>query len=315
MSSRHPRRHKPHVVPNLHVDDCPIYRDVQLHDKGTLTYKCQGCLPCTRPHCPVCGGDYAALQLTHPECIAEVRDDLGAIGRLCGLLPAEALRCGVNSEAFNLYAPAADWEARYHLEQSIAAGRVPAHYLEAEPGDERHPYVVLTAWESAYRQGLGHADTQRQTISGAVAYLSDHLTEASSVTFVDFGEFADGLYTCRTHLEGVVHAGEQVERGARCAEDGERLVRVWGHDEHEDGWECPKCSARLTVDEHADALLDEHIRTAAWLTADHMAERTGARRGTVVEWARRGHVRKRTDPNTGRMTYAVADVEARLGVG
>lgn len=311
MSSRHPDRNRPHPVADHHLEECPIDRVVQLHDGGTLTYTCRGCLPCPWSHCRVCGKHN---DQTCPECVAEVvRDDLDEIARLCGLLPAEAVRRGVNSEAFNLYAPAADWEARTHLEESIAAGRVPAHYLEAEPGDEHHPYVVLTAWESAYREAFGHDDTARQTIAGAANYLGDHLTEASSETALDFAELADGLHTCRTHLEGVLRAGEQIERGAPCPEDGQRLVRVWGDDEHGDRWECPSCGIVRTVDEHAADLEDQHIRTAAWLTAEQMAQRTGARRGTVVEWARRGHVHKRTDPMTGRMTYAVADVEARLG--
>lgn len=62
--------------------------------------------------------------------MAEVRENLGEIRRMCLALPTEAIMRGVDSESFNLLGPVSDPEARGHLEASVRAGRVPPEYLD-----------------------------------------------------------------------------------------------------------------------------------------------------------------------------------------
>ena len=61
--------------------------------------------------------------------MAETREALHDIARMCDALPAEVEHRGVEGEAMFLLGPAADPEARGHLEASVAAGRVSPDYL------------------------------------------------------------------------------------------------------------------------------------------------------------------------------------------
>lgn len=89
---------------------------------------------CPEPHCRICWQAHVTNNGTCAPCLARVRNDLHEIGRLYAHLLDEAENRGINSEAANFYGPAADPEARGHLEASIAAGRIPPDYLDEYPG-------------------------------------------------------------------------------------------------------------------------------------------------------------------------------------
>ena len=88
------------------------------------------------------------------------------------------------------------------------------------------------------------------------------------------------------------------------------LQREWGKLAAADGWRCPRCREWRSDQDYRLNVADLHRDEATHLTDRDMEIRTGVRAGTVREWARRGHVAKRTD--SGRVVYAVADVIARV---
>lgn len=286
---------RPRVLVGRHADDCAY--DI-----------CSGCQPCEDGHCVVCGMTHAAGACA--ECVASTRDDLRSIATLCDSLPEEVEHRGINGEAMVLLGPAADPEARGHLEASIAAGRVPADYLDVADG-EQHPLFVLGTWDMTWRDALEHEEpTERLTIATATDYLDRQMTYMAGYEHAPFEDFARDLRECRSQLERVLHDGEQRDVGAPCMGCGATLERVWGDDEASDGWKCPRCRERSTEAQYRFAVMDLHRRSATHLTDREMQERTGIKAGTVREWARRALIGRKRD--SGRVVYCVEDVE-RVG--
>lgn len=269
---------------------------------------CPGCQPCTEPHCRVCGRRHAEGACA--ECVGEARETLREITRMCSDLPAEVAHRGVEGEAMNLLGPAADPEARGHVEASIAAGRLPADYLDTADSDS-HPLLVLGTWDMIWRDALDHDEpTERLTVVTAAAYLDVQLTYMADFPHVPFEDFVRDLRACVSHLEGVLHDGEQVETGAPCMTCRVPLRLVRG--ESADHWVCPRCHQQSTEAQYRYAVMHLHRQEAEWLTDREMELRTGVKAGTVREWARRGHVDKRLD--SGRVVFRVEQVLERSGI-
>lgn len=301
-------KNQPRLLPGRHDTTCPGYDE------------CPGCQPCTRPHCRVCIRTHAVG--TCGECLAETREALHQIGRMCGALPEEVEHRGVEGEAMFLLAPAADPEAIGYMEASVAVGRVPDDYL-AEAAGELHPLWVLGRWDMMWRDALDHDDrSQRLTIATAVDYLDRNLSYMATFEHLPFEDCASEVKRCRNHLEAVLHDGEQVDRGAPCMKCGVSLHRCyqgrempWNTAERPakataDGWACPKCKRWHNDDQYRIAVKSLHTDEAEWLTDQDMQIRTGVKAGTVRSWARAetGLVRKKR--NAERTVYSVADVMA-----
>jgi hypothetical protein len=276
---------------------------------------CGGCLPCPEGHCRVCG--HAHSDGTCAECMAETREALRDIARMCDSLPEEVEHRGVEGEAMMLLGPAADPEARGHLEASILAGRVSGDYLDAADG-ELHPLFVTGTWDAIWRDALEHDEpTERLTLPSAVDYLDRQMSYMGGFEHVPFEDFARDLRACRTHLERVLHDGEQVDTGAPCLKCGRRQVREWGQLAAADGWRCPKCKTFSTEGQYRLAVAEEHLSRAEWLTATDCAEWLAdeadavegvlaVTAGTIRAWATKGKVGKRRD--SGRTVYRREDV-------
>ena len=272
--------------------------------------ECPGCLPCAHSHCRICTVAHAAG--TCPECMAEVRDSLHEIGRMCDALPEEVENRGVDGEAMMLLGPAADPEARGHLQASINVGRVPEDYLEEADG-ELHPLFVLGTWDMLVRDVLEHDETEgKLTIAEAIDYLDRQLSYLGGFEDLPFEDLARDLRKCANHMERVLHDGEQVDRGAPCMTCRVLLRREWGKLATADGWRCPKCREFRDDSDYRLNVAELHRGNAEWLTDREMELRTGVRTGTIREWARDRDDRpalvdKRRD--SGRVVYLVADVE------
>lgn len=276
--------------------------------------ECSGCLPCAHSHCRVCRLAHSAG--TCPECMAEVRENLREIGRMCDALPEEVEHRGVEGEAMMLMGPAADPEARGHLLASIRVGRVPADYLEEADG-ELHPLFVLGTWDMLVRDVLEHDEGDAVlTVTSAIDYLDRQLSYLGGFEDLPFEDMARDLRACSAHLERVLHDGEQVDRGAPCMDCRVPLVREWGRLETADGWRCPRCKEFRTEAEYRLNVAEDHRKSADWLTAADMIERTkqpdrdDLSRGSLTGWASKGLVAKRT--SNGRVVYRVSDVLQRL---
>jgi hypothetical protein len=274
------------------------------HDGHCDDETCRGCQPCTEPHCRVCSRTHA--DGTCAECLAATRADLHEIARLCDALPAEVEHRGLEGEAMVLLGPAADPEARGHLEASVACGRVPADYLDHADG-ELHPLFVLGTHDMVWREALDHDEPDTLVLADTVDYLDRTMGYMAGFEHVPFEDFARDLRRCVAHLEAVLHDGEQHDRGAPCMRCNVPLERVWGKDEASDGWRCPRCRETSTEDQYRFAVAHLHREEATHLTDRDMEIRTGIKAGTVRVWANRHGVERRTD--SGRVVYSVADVE------
>lgn len=277
MNCRHVARDSPRIIPGRHTDDCP--REA-----------CNGCQPCQEAHCRVCGIEHH--EHACPACLDETRETLAEILRMCDALPEEVKVKGVNSEAMNLLGPAADWEQANHVEASVLAGRLPADWID-HADHELHPLIVLGGWESVWREEFEAEDTKRQTVAGAGAYLDRNLTLASGWPHVPFEDMARDLRRCRSHMEAVLHDGEQVETGAPCLKCDVPLVRVWAKKADRDGWTCPRCREFRTLAEYGLNLRALHLARADRLPARELAARIGVPYSTVRRWA---SVRRETLP-------------------
>jgi hypothetical protein len=286
-------------------------------DEATPDHRCRICTTTKTTH----------RNATCPTCLHEVRTNLKAIGTLCDALPAEAEHRGINSQAMALLAPAADPEARSHLEDSVLAGRIPADYLDyPQPGDKHHPAFIVGNWDMLVRGCLEHDRPEHQTtctdpdcpgckpwtLTSSIAYLDQQLTYLAAYDALEFPDLATDLEECVHHLEQVLHDGDQRDTGAPCLDCGVPLRREWGKLATADGWRCPRCKAWRNDTEYRLNVAHLHRENAEWLTDRDMEIRTGIKRGTIREWARRGDVKKRRD--SGRTLYHVSDVLTRGGV-
>jgi hypothetical protein len=77
-----------------------------------------------------------------------------------------------------------------------------------------------------------------------------------------------------THLERVLHDGEQVDEGVPCLKCHRPLTRVWAYGGGEDGWECKHCRERSTEAQYRFAVKADYIAAAEWLTDVDMTVRT-----------------------------------------
>lgn len=290
MTCRYVASDQPRALAGRHDDECD-------------SPDCAGCLPCPEPHCRVCARAHA--EHTCPECLATTRETLHEIARMCDALPDEAEARGVDGEAMVLLGPAADPEARGHLEASVAAGRVPEDYLD-HADDERHPLAVLLTWDMAWRDALEHEDAADGSLSTAVDYLDQNMHYMASEPWVPFEDFARDLRACRGHLEAVLRDGEQVETGAPCIRCEVRLQRVYGDDPASDGWWCPRHRGYVGAEEYRRAVAQVHMVHAEWLPASVLAMRAGVSEATLRKRAERNEVARHLEG--GRMVYRVADV-------
>lgn len=307
MTCRFVASDQPRVINRRHDDDCP-------------GEECKGCLPCTEPHCVVCGKEHH--EGACPACAGEAREDLEAIRTLSHSLPSEARNRGIDSEAMALMLPAADPEAWGHITTSVLVGRLPEGYLRCDrcknpwpcqkhADGELHPLFVLGTWEMVWRDALDHeVDGDRvATIEDAARYLGQQLTYMADYEHAPFEDFARDLRRCRKHLESVLHDGEQVDRGAPCLKCKRPLTRTWGKSEAEDGWECKPCHASSNQAQYSFAMKAEYIDRAPWLTDADMETRTEVKAATVRSWARDDVALVRKQLHSQRTVYSVIDVQ------
>lgn len=240
MSCKWDGPNRPRLIPNRHRDDC-------------TGETCPGCQPCTKPHCRLCS--VAHHDGTCPECMAATRADLHEIGTHCDALPDEVEHRGIHGEAMMLLGPAADPEARGHLEASIRCGRVPADYLD-HADHERHPLFVLGTWLMVWQDALDHDEEQPTvTIAHAIDYLDRQMTYMGGFAHVPFEDFARDLRQCTAHLRAVLHDQNQGDRaGVGCFQCGRDLERLLGKQGFDDHWTCQGCHRRYTVAEYNFAL-------------------------------------------------------------
>lgn len=283
------------------------------HFTGCEDDECAGCLRCPENHCTNCrkGTHLGFGEATCAACIGRARADLRDLLDLYAALPSEAQVRGVSSEAFGLHGPVADPEAFSHRRVSIMAGRINAP-LEDE--DEHHPLAVLGRW--VFMIGTDYADewTGELTLAGAVDYLDRRLGRIAHDVGQDFGLFAGEVRRCKTHLEAVLHDGEQRDlTRVPCLECGTRLERRYGRLAKEDHHVCPNRKCKRETYAHNEFVLAKR----QWLDdegADRYVKMQDARdavdrpKRTWSKWLRYWYVRSYQDRLTGQVWVWWPDV-------
>lgn len=327
-------------------DVMPCYRyegqDYVRNQHGpTCDGDCSGCHPCSEPHCTArrgCSEHVGRGELTCGKCIARTADDLTQIEDMYALLPDEAVVKGVGSEAAALAGPAIDTaddvEAHKWRQMSIAVGRIEGE-VEAHGRD---PLTILGWWDIAFREDYDQPSGLRITVARSAAYLRGVLPTVAQDPEQDWPVFAAEVRACRSHLEEVLHAGEQIERGAPCPrcrdarEEGDPEPPALVLQRHEkdrsgvsDRWTCRRCKLRMKPAEYRRTVGLDNIKFADRLPAREMSTRTGVPLGTIQRWASRKfkgldendepvyeppRLRSKGRGDDGRKVYLVAEVEA-----
>lgn len=302
------------------------------HDHGCNDEACPGCQPCHEPHCRVCRRVHADGACA--ECLADARETLRDIARMCDSLPTEVFHKGAEGEAMMLLGPTADVEHRNHVEASYLAGRLPEGWIEAShgkecpilrneacvgcAGGEKHPLTILATWQDVYAEEFEHEVTARATVRDAAGYLDRNLTYTATWPHVPFEDFVQDLRRCRSHLEAVLHDGEQVENGAPCPSCDRPLLHTWGARLVDDQWRCmnTRCDVEgYTTAQYRGWVEEDARNNADRLTAQDMALRfaeKGLKASVVRVWGTRGIVKKRGHDPNGMTLYDVDGVEARV---
>lgn len=302
---------------------------------------------CGYRHCVVCNGHLDAGEVaTCWLCVGQARRDLVAVVDLVALLPEHALRAASNGRLVAAE-PIPGGDAIVMLGRGSEGLSDDG---ATNPGDPEPPAWVLGWWEEVWREALALGSRrpvwQRpadRTIATAQVFLNDHLDWAANY-HAGFGLFARDLGSTRRHLEALLRAGDAPQDGVSCFECGATLEReyrapracscpprptlrldreLWedahaAHDqgglkdpELDHGWHCPRCHRDYSPGEYRLAVQSAYDATADFRTQTDVTRLTGCPRGTVQGWASRGQVRRKKD-SSGRVTYSVSDVRARL---
>lgn len=307
---------QPRAVVGRHHDECP---EVDWHPPLAWV-DCPGCAPCPLRHCCDCGITHVAA-LTCPECIGAARDTLAEIVRMHDALPDEAVSRGAQSEAFHLAGPTANPEAWQQR------GRYGHRYERDSRLGENHPLWVLGTWDLAVTELYKHRRMTAISVESAADYLGRNLTDLAQDVDFAFDDFANSLRECASHLEAVLHDGEQVERGAPClrckkpvtktTEAGKTIIR------------CEPCRRTLSDNEYRLAVRAAHTAHADRLNVTDMAERIGVSESAIRRWANVVRTQRDGEPpvehppllrscgrdGTGRKVYRVADAQTVRDAG
>lgn len=276
---------RPRVLLGRHVDTCG-------------SDLCRGCQPCREPHCRVCNRTHA--DGTCAECMADARETLREIARMCDALPDEVKSRGAAGEAMMLLGPVVDPEAWGHVSASVASGRLPADWIEG--GGELHPATVLLTWQMVWRDALEHDEAPDADLATAVDYLDRTMTYMGGYEHVPFEDFAKDLRRCAGHLEVVLHDGEQVERSnVRCLEEDceAALVKVYSTTEDHDGWVCSRrtCASHYDHARYARALHQQLASEGAerWVRVSEALAVIPRPEMTLRTWITNGEVASHRD--------------------
>jgi hypothetical protein len=200
------------------------------------------------------------------------------------------------------------------------------------------PLQALLFWSEDLRRSHGLETDARPTIASeanVIRWALEWLWENDP----HWNDFAADIKDTRTRMEALLVEGLRAKRGVPCLSldcDGGILVQPvadrrehrWceGHDgvchlPHErcphdrgglrDEWVCGTCDRRYGIEDYRRAVAQSAFLNAEWLPLEDAIARTGAKRGSIQGWATRGHVRRRKDADSGRVTYNVGDIEAR----
>jgi hypothetical protein len=260
-------------------------------------------------HCTArrtCSEHIGPDELTCPKCLGRTKVVVRRIVELAPLMPIQAVRAGVDSDAANLAGPAADprvFEARRAIGRAWIYSNIQQsardwcenpdcqrrHFKTADGArwhkrgienaladllpddDDQHPYVVLTRWHMMLAEDYGHTLPEQMTIADSGAYLIRNLGRMAQDPGQDFPLFRREMRTCRDFMEAVIRNSPSRERGAPCPDCSKvgrvvRLQRDYGH------W-CTRedCAKLHYLDDSGDRWVCPHD-SDHWMTPEGYAQ-------------------------------------------
>lgn len=276
---------------------------------------CSGCQQCGERHCGECskGVHLGFGENTCPACIGHVRRQLREIVDLAATLPDEAEVRGVHSEAANLHGPYADPEA-FAWRRAARAQRDDVLLSSLEGDDEHHPGSVLKRWVQALCEDYGDDYDRGDDLASLTDWLDSRLHRIANDVGQDFGQFKREVGRVVSHLEAVLHAGEQRDvTRVPCLDCGRRLERRYGTQTKDDHHACPNLACKRMTYSHGEYVMAKR----QWLNdegADRHVKMQDARdvvdrpRRTWSKWLRLWYVRSYTDRVTGQVWVWWPDV-------
>ena len=216
-----------------HYDRLHGQRVTKRHRDDCRTNHCDGCKPCTAPHCTICGRNHAtnSTPMTCPECEGKISQDLDDLLAAFTSLAREAI-AGGGLGRLVAAAPIPGGEAQVLIGPYVKLPllRTSKTWLDDHrPGDPMPPMAVLAQWEDIYRAWLGHeleASMWKATVGRSVKYLRSQLPYiAQRSDGPDFLEFTRQLRRLRSSCERALHDEREPEEGVECFECGDKLVR------------------------------------------------------------------------------------------
>jgi hypothetical protein len=216
-----------------HYDRGLGQRVTKRHRDNCTTNQCDGCKPCTAPHCHICGRDH--LDNDHPQtcpkCEGKVGRDLDDMVTAFTALAREAVDGGSGGRLVAA-APIPGGEAAVLIGPYVKIPLLRYNRTWAKdhrPGDPMPPMAVLAQWEDIYREWLGHdldPTMWKATVGRSVKYLRNQLPYIAQQTGgPDFLEFTRQLRRLRSDCERALHDEREPEEGVECFECDDKLVR------------------------------------------------------------------------------------------
>lgn len=216
-----------------HYDRTLKARVTKRHTPACQTNTCEGCAPCTQPHCLVCGTRHTTPSEpdTCGRCIRTIRDDLNDIRNAYRDLHQEALDAGGDGR-LAAAAPIPGGTAQVLIGPSVRLDllRITSRGLEDHhKHDPIPPLAILAQWEDIYRTWLDHPTTKRATLGAALDYLTTQLdylaNHATTPGAPDWLAFTRQIQRLRARLDLALHDEREPEMGVACFNCGDKLVR------------------------------------------------------------------------------------------
>lgn len=211
-------------------------RVTKRHRSDCRTRDCTGCVPCTAPHCPICGRGH--LDNNHPQhcptCVASIRADLTAIIDAAHGLRIQARAGSSGAGRLLAMAPIPGGDAQV-LAGPVVANPGNLRYSRTllddhRPQDPIPPLGPLAQWEDMWRAWLGLAPAGRASIRRACTVLRDDVIPVVAQDDPhsggpDFVAMAAQLRQIRDQLERALHDEREPDRGVGCFDCDATLVR------------------------------------------------------------------------------------------
>lgn len=280
-----------------------------------------------------------------PGPITKVAQNLSEILRLYDDLADQAINDSASplmpgGRAMVELGPVANFERWEHMtDAGERLGRVFTLPDLEDDDDAWSAFQRIEYWSERWRRELGaEYDGQQPTIATEANFVRHCLDWAwDNLEPAEWDAFAESIRTAKTRLEEILTDGRRAIRGVKCFDCNVDLIRP-AHDPREPGYcegtddavcllphkrcphdrggytdeyKCPSCDRRYSREDYALAIQHAHFVYADYLTLDDAAARTGVKPGTIKVWATRGLVKRHKAPGAERVTYCVADIEAR----